>query len=219
MWDDFKTSVSLISQLRDPMNTEAWTKFVATYQPGIVACCRRLGCSAQDAEDLSQEVLLKIVKAMPDFQLDPGQRFRGWLYTVVLNAARDFFTRGGKRLGKPIGGTDAHKVLEQVPDRYAEDPLALPGRLADLVSDMEPLRRLLVWNEVLKRVKARLPTPNRWASFEGVYLKDKTPTELAAELCETTAYVGTGARDGLKMAREEADKLRREESGGSSGAV
>jgi RNA polymerase sigma-70 factor (ECF subfamily) len=219
MWEEFQTSASFLSQLRDPANAAAWTRFEKTYQPGILANCRQLGFGLQDAEDLSQEVLLKIVKEMPDFQYDPSKRFRGWLHTVVYNTALDFLKKNRNRPEKPAGGTDAHLVQEQVPDPYAEDPSALSERLAGMVSHNEAMRRLLMVEEALKRAKVRVRKPNRWASFEGVYLKGQSTVEVARELNESVAYVATAAAEVLDMVREAADTLRQEEGDPPTGSV
>jgi RNA polymerase sigma-70 factor (ECF subfamily) len=210
MWEEFQTSASFLSQLRDTTNTEAWTRFVKMYQPGILASCRRLGMGLQDAEDLSQEVLLKIVKAMPGFRYDPNKRFRGWLLTVLRRAAFDFLEKNRNRGDRPAGGTDAHEAQGQVPDPYAQDPATLSESFA---SDAF-LQILLL--EAKKRVKARVK-PNRWASFAGRYEQDKSTTEVAAALGESVAYVGTAAAEVLEMVRKEFEKLRQEEGDGSPG--
>lgn len=53
-----------------------------------------------DAEDLFQEVWIRVVRAAGDF--DPGQRFAPWLYRIVVNLLRDAARR---RKAMPVAPT------------------------------------------------------------------------------------------------------------------
>jgi len=64
----------------------------------------RLTARPDAADDLFQEVFLKLVK-------NPGaynerEKFRAWLFTVARNAAMDYFRREGSRGEVPLEGTD-----------------------------------------------------------------------------------------------------------------
>jgi RNA polymerase sigma-70 factor (ECF subfamily) len=205
MWDDLYTDAMFLSQLRNPTDDDVWTRFDEMYGPGILACCLRRGFSQQDAEDLSQDVLHRIVKAMPNFKYDPSKGFRRWVYTVIRTAVLDFLRKERRRPDVAAGGTDANHALIQKSDPYAEDPLAVSASLSSMVlADF-------IKKEALKRAKARTREPNRWACFEGVYLKRRTTTELATELGVSVSYASTAATDILKIVEEEAEKLRREQ--------
>lgn len=51
--------------------------------------------SADDAEDVLQEVLLKIHRALPNFSF--GSRFSTWIYTVTRSAAADWHRKRHRR--------------------------------------------------------------------------------------------------------------------------
>jgi hypothetical protein len=53
--------------------TNAWKDLTALYRPLILGWLNRQGVPARDLEDLSQEVLLSVVKHLPGFQ-HSGQR-------------------------------------------------------------------------------------------------------------------------------------------------
>jgi RNA polymerase sigma-70 factor (ECF subfamily) len=91
------TSVSLLERLRRPKPQLAWQRFVDLYAPLMFYWARSKNLSHADAADLVQDVLASLVVALPRFQYDPKQRFRGWLRTIVLNRARDFLRRKATR--------------------------------------------------------------------------------------------------------------------------
>ena len=97
------TSVSLLRRLRHPDQEAAWQRFVDLYAPLIYHWGRSQGLNATDAADLVQEVMTTLVAKLPEFQYDPTKRFRGWLRTVTVNAARNYLRRESSR---PIADGD-----------------------------------------------------------------------------------------------------------------
>jgi RNA polymerase sigma-70 factor (ECF subfamily) len=83
------TCPTLLARLRnDPSNEAAWDEFVEHYGRHIYRWCRQWGLQDADAEDVAQEILLKLARKLRDFAYDPKSSFRGWLKTVAT-------TRGG----------------------------------------------------------------------------------------------------------------------------
>ncbi len=81
------TDISLIARLAsDPNDPDAWSRFVFVYGPHLLEWCRRFGVQDADARDVTQEVLLRLLKRMGQFRYDPSKRFRGWLRTMVRDA-------------------------------------------------------------------------------------------------------------------------------------
>ena len=59
--DPLKTSLTLLDRLRrDPKDQAAWSEFVARYGPRILQWCRGWGLQESDAQDVTQDVLLKL---------------------------------------------------------------------------------------------------------------------------------------------------------------
>src|SRR5262245_64439447 len=80
------TSPTLLRELGDPDHRDvAWRTFLQRYQPLIYRWSRRKGLNHDDAEEVRDRVLSKLVTALRDFDYDPARRFRGWLKTVVEN--------------------------------------------------------------------------------------------------------------------------------------
>jgi len=88
---NIETRATLLSQLRDGSSPLAWEEFFQRYWPLIHAFARRRGCSDNTAEDVVQEVMLKIFERRDVFLYDASRgRFRDWLGTVVRNQVAQY---------------------------------------------------------------------------------------------------------------------------------
>src|SRR5262249_43476654 len=94
----------------------AWKDLTGLYRPLIISCLNRQGVPARDLEDLSQEILLSVVRPLPAFQ-HSGQRgaFRSWLRTIVCSRTIDYW-RGQDAGTKASGGSGAAAALRQIAD-------------------------------------------------------------------------------------------------------
>ena len=71
--DHLKTSLTLLARLRqDPKDQAAWSDFVARYGPSILQWCRGWGVQEADAQDVTQDVLLKLNGLMAHIRLRLG---------------------------------------------------------------------------------------------------------------------------------------------------
>src|SRR5262249_38745304 len=76
---------------------EAGAAFHARYRDVISGWCRRQ-LPPEPAEDLTQEVLLKLFRQLPRHPYDPAKgRFREWLMAIVNNAVTDHRRRQQRR--------------------------------------------------------------------------------------------------------------------------
>jgi RNA polymerase sigma-70 factor (ECF subfamily) len=85
-----ETSASLLERLRSAGDQQAWQRFVELYTPLLLSWARRIGVSSQDAADLIQDVLILLVKRLPEFQYDASGSFRSWLHVVLRNKYHDW---------------------------------------------------------------------------------------------------------------------------------
>jgi RNA polymerase sigma-70 factor (ECF subfamily) len=84
-----QTHASMFARLAASPSTAnpAWAEFVERYGDLIRSFCRSHGLQTSDTEDVVQDVLLGLNKAMPGFAYDPSKgRFRGYLKTATLHA-------------------------------------------------------------------------------------------------------------------------------------
>src|SRR5580693_8053163 len=85
------TRITLLTQLRqDPSDQAGWDEFVERYGRHIYRWCRQWRLQDADAEDVTQDILLKLSQTLRAFAYDPSLSFRGWLKTVAHHAWRDF---------------------------------------------------------------------------------------------------------------------------------
>lgn len=72
--------------------------------------------TVEDAEDLTAEVFLQMVKRLPDYRVT-GAPFEAWLYRIASTRIADFYRRAGRRTEVELNETvSAHDPLpdEQV---------------------------------------------------------------------------------------------------------
>ena len=141
--DSSLTSVTLLARLgHDPRDQAAWSDFVARYGPGILRWCRRWRLQEADAEDVAQDVLLKLNGLMGRFVYDPSGSFRGWLKTLTHHAWRDL---AAERRRSGFGGGD-QSVLELLGSLQAGD---------DLAEQLDADFRREVMDRAMERVRQR----------------------------------------------------------------
>ena len=89
-----KTSESLLARVKDLRDTESWRRFVEIYEPLLYRYARLRGLSREDASEVKQECLTRLVEVMPHFEyLRERGKFKTWLYRLANNKIRDMFKR------------------------------------------------------------------------------------------------------------------------------
>src|SRR5262245_1901532 len=154
-----QTSATLLARLRQvPGDQAAWAQFTERYGRKIYAWCRQWNLQQADAEDVTQDVLLKLAAKMQSFDYDRGKSFRGWLKTVTRNAWSDFWA-GRKAVA--TGGSQALEVLQTVEARE------------DLVRRLDDEFDRELFDEAAARVRLRV-TPRTWQAFELTAMQGKS---------------------------------------------
>ena len=94
----YKTRKSLLLRLKDSGNEESWREFYAIYGRMIFGYALRFRLSHAEAEDVAQDVCVKLFRQILSFDYSPDQgRFRGWLKTVTKHAVIDYVRRKERR--------------------------------------------------------------------------------------------------------------------------
>lgn len=194
---DTSTSITLLLRVQEIEDSEAWDRFVERYAPQVFAWCRRHKLQDSDAEDVTQEVLTKLVRAMRSFAYDSSRgSFRGWLKTVTQNAIRDLIAECRKQ-GRGAGDTSNAKALEQLCDETAS--AELEQRIAAQYE-----RELL--EEAGVHVQARVK-PATWSAYRMTAVEQQTPAEAASALNMPVSEVYVAKSRVIKMLREQVAKL------------
>jgi RNA polymerase sigma-70 factor (ECF subfamily) len=188
------TSVTLLGRLRRvPADQAAWSDLVARYGPRILQWCRRWHLQEADAQDVAQDVLLKLHRLMATFSYDASGSFRAWLKTLAHHAWRDLVAER-RRAGIGTGDT-----------RMA----ALRNDLAageDLAGDLQDEFRRELLDRAMARVKARVPSPT-WDAFRLTALEGCSGAAAAARLGMRTAQVYLARSKVKKRIQEEVQRL------------
>jgi RNA polymerase sigma-70 factor, ECF subfamily len=102
----------------------AWEEIVQTYNRRIYNICFRFAGSATDAEDLAQEVFIKMYRTLATYDSSKGA-FVTWVTTITRNLLVDHFRKTKQdRITDSLDATssaheDAQPLSEQIQDQSA----------------------------------------------------------------------------------------------------
>lgn len=100
----------------------AWEEIVQRYHRRIYNICYRFAGSAEDAQDLTQEVFIKMYRTLNSYDMQRGG-FMTWVTTMTRNLLVDHFRKTKQeRLTESLDTVssdheDAMPLSEQIPDR------------------------------------------------------------------------------------------------------
>jgi RNA polymerase sigma-70 factor (ECF subfamily) len=180
------TSTSLLERLRQPNERQAWDRFVALYTPMLYRWARGQKLQEADASDLVQDVLVVLLRKLPEFRYDHHKSFRGWLRTVTLNRWRD---RQRRRAGRRLQENDAAENLLLAPDAAAvfaetEYRVYLVRRALELMrAEFQPTTWRACWEHVVSGKTAATVAAELGVSPGAVYVaKSRVLARLRQEL-------------------------------------
>lgn len=105
----------------------AWEDIVHRYQRRIYNICYRFAGSAEDADDLTQEVFIKMYKTLDSYDVERGA-FTTWVTTITRNLLVDHFRKGKHdRLTDSLDATpgqeeEGRTLGEQIQDKSRVSP-------------------------------------------------------------------------------------------------
>ena len=184
------TSASLIGRLGNLNDPASWQEFENRYRPRLMDWCRSKGLQDADAENVTQEVLLRVVRLMQRFVYRPGDNFSGLLRTIWRNAWIDW-VRSNQRV--PGGRGHGEETLPPQLLAVADD---------DLVRHLE---REIAREEVHEAMARTQPLVSErdWQLFLDVDIHGRRSADVASERGMTIAAVGMAVkrvRDQVKQA-------------------
>jgi RNA polymerase sigma-70 factor (ECF subfamily) len=188
-----ETNLSLL-QRATAGDEAAWAKMVALYQPLIYGWLHRHSVPHQEAADLTQEVLVVVVRELRHFAHagHPGS-FRAWLRTITVNRARAFLR--GAALHRPADGTGVLGIIEQL-----EDPQSAETQAWNSEHDAH------VVGQVLKLIETDFE-PATVRVFHRLVVEEVRAPAVAAEMGMTVAAVYAAKSRVLQRVRQEAEGL------------
>lgn len=128
---------------------DAFEALVRRYQARIVGLARNYTRNGADAEDLAQDVFVRVYRSLVQFRGE--SQFRTWLYRIALNVARSHHARRGRQ--QAVWG-DSGADREQPYDppgagASIEDTLVRREAIAQALADLpDDLREAVVLRDV-----------------------------------------------------------------------
>jgi RNA polymerase sigma factor (sigma-70 family) len=192
------TRASLLVQLRDATNHEAWHEFVRLYSPIVYGFARKRGLQDADAADLMQDVMRSVSKAIQRLDYDRQQgMFRGWLFTITRN--KIFNHLSAKRIRPQASGDEnTNRLLESQPD----------GNDGSDDWEMEYQRRLAAI--AMERIRGEFQE-NTWQAFRLTAIEGVAAAEAAKQVGMSPGAIYVAKSRVLARLKEEVDVLRRQE--------
>ncbi len=190
-----KTSLSLLNNLRQSSDSEAWNRLVGLYVPLLKRWLARYDIQDSDADDLVQEVLLAVSKDVSDF--DHSGRtgaFRSWLRTILVHRLRNFWRARGRR-PQARGDSDMQRQLDQL-----EDPASQLSQLWNRQHDHHVARQLLMETEHHFAAKT-------WQAFRRVTIEGERADVVATGLGMSLNAVFVAKSRVLSRLRQQAEGL------------
>ncbi|WDE95208.1 sigma-70 family RNA polymerase sigma factor [Lentisphaera profundi] len=91
---DWLTNATLLQRVKNTHDDSSWDEFNEYYRPYIYMITKGLNIRHHDALEITQMIIIKIWKHLPEFNYDPDKGyFRGWLRTVTVNTVRNYIAK------------------------------------------------------------------------------------------------------------------------------
>jgi RNA polymerase sigma-70 factor (ECF subfamily) len=189
------TSLSLLDRLKGAGPDAAeWHRLEDIYLPLIRSWLSRVPGLREEAEDLTQDVFVVLVRALPSFERQRHGSFRAWLRQVTTNRVRAYWKTSRKK-AHGLGAGDGDNLLSQL-----EDPGSDLARQWDRDHDQHLLGKLLA------TVQPDFD-PKTWQAFSRFTLGGLPAADVARELAISESAVIQAKFRVLKRLREEAGEL------------
>ena len=117
----FNTKETLLFRVQN--NMDSWDEFTSVYERYIYLIIRAMKINHHDAEDLTQNVLLKVWKNIANYEYNPDHaRFRTWLSRICRNQVIDFVRKKKTDDNKIINNyIEAEQITQPQVEALAEE--------------------------------------------------------------------------------------------------
>lgn len=122
----------LITEIRAGKQ-EALEQLIIRHQSWILNIAMRMLWRRDDAEDVTQEILIKVIKSLHTYRGESA--FRTWLYRVAVNYILDFRRQDWLASAPLRSFNERSRILEGLPDQDLPDPRTVPVPIEILVEE------------------------------------------------------------------------------------
>jgi RNA polymerase sigma factor (sigma-70 family) len=191
---EFRTNIVLINRVRDRTDVEGWSQFYQFYQPLLTRYMRRLGLQEHIANDVIQDVFVRLLQSLPTFELDPKRgRFRSYLWKLTYHALVDQARRLKAR----------QQAEEEWVKRFQQTDL---GESQKVHRELNEINYEQILERAVPMVRA-VTSPTAWTCFEQRLIHDRPGSAIAAELGITDKVVFVYASRVLKAVRKQCSDV------------
>jgi RNA polymerase sigma factor (sigma-70 family) len=114
---------------------EAVRMLIERFRDDIHGLCFRLLNHRQDAEDVTQEVFVRIFRSLKSW--DSSRPLRPWIFTIAVNRCRTWLSRRGRR-------PESVDFLHEVPARpEADEAVELTREIQTALDELRPDYRIV----------------------------------------------------------------------------
>lgn len=104
---DYKTRITLMERLKNSGDEKSWDEFNNVYRRYIYSIVKSMYVEESRIDDLIQDVLLSVWKALPGFEYNNGKgRFSSWLATITVNKVKSAKLQKSRQINRE------HKAYE-----------------------------------------------------------------------------------------------------------
>jgi RNA polymerase sigma-70 factor (ECF subfamily) len=117
--------IRLMLRVRDDDHA-AFAELVELYHQRLVLVMHHLVASTEEAEDLAQEVFLRVYRGRKKYH--PRAKFSTWLYTIANNLALNALRSRQRKPVVPLNVRDSGPLGPRPGERIVQDPGKLPAQ-------------------------------------------------------------------------------------------
>ena len=188
------TRESLILRVRDSEDRDAWDQFSQIYRPVICRLAAKKGMQAADAEDLAQQVLVSVSRAIERWEPDAERaKFRTWLKRVTDNAILNALTR--RIPDKTVGEEAVNALLQNKADASSPDSEMLQVEY-----------RREIFHLAAAEIKSEF-SEDTWQSFWLTAVNGMDIDDAAQELKRTRGSVYASRSRVMKRLKQKTEQL------------
>jgi len=209
--DLLPTRRSLLDRLKDWTDNTSWQVFFDTYWRLIYRVALKAGLNESEAEEVVQQTMISVAKAMKDFRYDPARgSFKGWLLQLTGWRIRNQFAR--RQQGLPSAADLPPGLAGSEGDAAA----GMPGRPGTVSEARVPPELERLWDAewednllatALDRVRQRA-NPKHFQIFDLCMVKQKPLKEVRDFLDVSTMEVYLSRHRVGRMVAQEIKRLR-----------
>ena len=110
-------------------DVDAFEELIKDYKKMAYNIALRVLRSKEDAEDISQEALVKVFKNIGSFNMK--STFKVWLYRIVMNTCLDFKRKKNiitYSIDKPLEN-DESEIIQEIPDNSNNPDIVIQNKL------------------------------------------------------------------------------------------